>query len=135
MMIMHRRRFLSLLAAVPTLGIAGTKAASAYDGYGPPVGHLWRVREFDADGSVWEGTWTRRGNSSVFDAQWRNNVTGGIAQDVIELRRFDGESVELYRYRHTGYYYGRLSRDGMRIRRGTASWYQPGSFWEAEIFG
>ena len=129
-----RRRLLSLLMLSPLLAV-GPRFARAQYGPGVNLGRVWQVREHDTDGSVWEGTWTRRGSSPIFDAQWRNDVTGGIAQDVIEFRQIENGSVVLYRQRQNGFYYGRLSRDGTVIRRGTASWYNPGSFWEAQILG
>ena len=123
-----------LLGALP-ISFAPVCPALAQDGYGFDLGRVWQVREYEPNGSVWEGTWTRRGNSPIFDAQWRNSYTGGIAQDVIEFRGIQEGSVVMYRHRQAGYYYGHVTRDGAHIRRGTASWYVEGNYWEAQILG
>ena len=123
-----RRSFLALI------GMAAVATASQQAlGQDFDLGHIWQVREHEPDGSVWEGTWTRRGVSMIFDAEWRNSYTGGIARDVIEYRGLQNGSVVLYRYRQAGYYNGPLSRDGTRIRHGSATWYGAGNFWEAQI--
>ena len=128
----HYRYFLALAALIVFLPLQG---AIAQGGYGFDLGRAWQVQEYDVDGTIWEGTWTRRGNSPVFDAQWRSSVTGGIASDVIEFRRIENGSVVLRRYQHAGTYYGRISRDGTRIVRGTATWYAPAAHWSAQIIG
>ena len=129
----ERRRLLSVMIIAALAGLVPSGLVVAFDGYGFDLGRVWQVREYAPDGSIWEGSWTRRGDSPIFDAQWRNNRTGGIAQDVIEFREIQNGSAVLYRQRLSGTYYGPLSRDRTRIRRGTASWYSPGTFWEADI--
>ena len=125
------RRYLFRLAGLAVLApVARVLAQGGFD-----LGRVWQVREYEPDGSVWEGTWTRRGNSPVFDALWRNSYSGGVASDVIEFRGVQNGSAVLFRYQQNGTYYGPISGDGTRIRRGTASWYQPGNFWEAQIHG
>ena len=126
---------LYFLALVSLIAFSPLQGAVAQGGYGFDLGRAWQVREYDVDGTLWEGTWTRRGNSPVFDAQWRSSTTGGVARDVIEFRRVEDGSVVLQRYQYTGTYYGRISRDGTRIVSGTTSWYAPGAHWEAEIIG
>jgi hypothetical protein len=81
------------------LGVAHEAAAQEFN-----LGRIWQVRECEPDGSYWDGTWTRRGHSPVFDAQWRHSGTGALASDVIEFRGA----------RDDGYYYGHLSHDGTR---------------------
>jgi hypothetical protein len=128
----HCRYFVALAALIVfTL----PQGAIAQGGFGFDLGRAWQIQEYDVDGTIWEGTWTRRGNSPVFDAQWRSSVTGGIASDVIEFRRIENGSVVLRRYQHAGTYYGRISRDGTRIVRGTATWYAPAAHWNAQIIG
>jgi len=125
-----RRTFLFAIASAAAALPLGQAVAQGFN-----LGQTWQVREYEPDGTYWDGTWTRRGNSPVFDAQWRYSVNGAVANDVIEFRgvRADG-TVTLYRYQYTGYYYGHLSRDGTHVRRGTTTFYRPGSYWEAEIF-
>ena len=114
MNISRRKLFLGLLP----IALAPMGSALAQDQGEFHLGRVWQVREYEPNGSVWEGTWTRRGNSPIFDAQWRNSYTAGVAHDVIEFRGVRDGSVTLYRYSLSGYYYGRISRDGDRIRRG-----------------
>lgn len=130
---MQRRHFLGLLCMAPLYGFAAAQPSIAYDGDEFDLGRAWQVREYEPNGSVWEGTWTRRRGSPIFDAQWRNSDTGAFAEDVIEFHGVENGSVVLHRSRLNGTYYGPISRDGRHIRRGTASWYRPGNYWEARI--
>lgn len=126
-----RRSFLSLIGLAAAAAVPLHQASAQQFN----LGHIWQVREYEPDGTFWDGTWTRRGNSPVFDAQWRYSVNGAVASDVIEFCGVRGDgTVVLYRYRYTGTYYGHVARDGTRIRRGTTTFYNPGSYSEAEIF-
>ncbi len=125
-MMMDRR---SLIA-----GLAGTVIASGARAQFDDLGVEWFVHEQAADGRSWEGVWRRRGYSNVFDAQWRQNGTGAMVNDVVEIRGRSGNSITIYRYGTNGAYYGSISPSGRHIR-GTASWYTPGSFWTARIGG
>jgi hypothetical protein len=98
------------------------------------AGHLpadvWRIEEGVNGQAAWVGTWTRRGRSDVFDAEWRNVENGGEARDrirVIEAR----DRVVLHRDGNNGEYTGQLSRDGAHME-GTANWYGPGGYWRAD---
>lgn len=69
------------------------------------LGRVWNESE-----SGWTGTWTRRGNSSVFDAVWRKG--GGTVRALLSIR-ITGNRVFVSRTRSTdGYncnYSGTLS--------------------------
>ena len=136
---MQRRRLFLMSAALFGLSAIFSAAAQDYDRdefrYEREfhLGRVWQVREFVPDGGVWEGTWVRRGHSRIFDASWRNNMTGRTGNDVIEFRGLEDRTVTLYRIGISGYYRGHVSHDGRHIRRGTATWYRPGTYWEAEI--
>lgn len=115
-------------------GLVGSVVASAARAQVDDLGVEWFVHEQAADGRSWEGVWRRRGFSPVFDAQWRQNGTGAIINDVVEIRGRAGGSITIYRYGQNGSYFGTFSPSG-RYVRGTASWYTPGSFWTARIEG
>jgi hypothetical protein len=77
------------------------------------LGNVWRVTEYGG----WTATWTRRGNSSVFDGVWFNGsqkVTGMLTMAV------QGRVVRIQSRQQTnGYdvdYEGTLSRDGRSIQ-------------------
>ena len=93
------------------------------------LGRFWRVNEI----GVWEGTWTRRRDSNVFDAYWKH-TNGGEVRDVITFRGVLDDGQVILSRPGTGAYYGKLSADGKRIVDGTATWYRPGWSWTAEIF-
>ena len=73
---------------------------------------------------------TRRGNSNVFDAKWRDSLSGQGLSDLIELREVTERSVTLYRGGLKGTYHGHFSPAGTGTR-GDASWYPEGAFWTA----
>ena len=88
------------------------------------LGRFWRVNEI----GVWEGTWTRRGDSNVFDAYWKH-TNGSEERDVITFKyTLDDGQIVLSRP-GTGEYRGKLSADGKKIVDGTATWYRPGWVW------
>jgi hypothetical protein len=123
----HRRRVL-LFALAATL--SSPAAAQEFD-----LGREWQVREQASDGSHWAGLWVRRGDTNMFDAEWQNSASGKVIRDVIEFVRLKQNSVVLHRVRNNGQYFGELSPDGRRIVNGSASWYEPGSYWTARIIG
>lgn len=96
-------------------------------GGGFELGQVWRVQEND-----WEGTWTRRGTSDIFDAEWRNSQTGQTVRDVLRVESILGNQIILYREGTRGRYRGIISQDGRSIRNGQADW-DSNSHWTAEI--
>ncbi len=127
----HRRSLLQLGLAAALI----SPAAAQEDGEDFDLGREWLVREYAPDGRYWEGVWTRRGDSNMFDAEWRDSLTGGIVRDVIEFERLKHNKVILHRYGNNGRYFGELSPHGHRIERGSASWYGPGYYWTGRITG
>lgn len=75
-----------------------------------------------------QGVWTRRPGTNIFDAQW------GEITDVIRLQSLSGNRVVFTRDGNGGTYTGTISSNGRSIS-GTASWYQPGWTWTAQIGG
>ncbi len=94
---------------------------------------VWHVEEGVNGRSLYIGTWTRRGQSNVFDALWRNTDSGGEVRDTLRLVE-GGDRIVFHRDGNNGDYRGRLSGDGRHID-GTASWYTAGWFWRAEAMG
>ena len=133
---------LVMFAALVVALIGGSHSAFGssgdwkYDGqtagmsrFGGVLGNTLTVKEV-AGGSVYNGTWTRRGGTDVFDAVWNGSVL-----DVIEIESVSGSQIVLYRHGNKGRYSGTLSPDGMRITSGTASWYAAGWSWSAVVSG
>ncbi len=90
------------------------------------LGRVWYEHE-----AGWNGVWTRRGYSNVFDATWTKGGTGGTAVLIIDIR---GNFVKIERRGNDGtviHYTGYLSPDGTRAS-GTV---QPsdGVTWDATI--
>jgi len=128
-----------------------TNRHAAPDGYvhetpPPPPDHHATSGQYGADiigdrlaidelNGAWVGTWTRRPGTDTFDAVWRNSQ-GQEAHDVIRLQGVNGDQVTFIRQGISGpangVYTGTISTDGRSIR-GTASWYQPGWTWTAQI--
>ncbi|TLU84652.1 MAG: hypothetical protein FDX30_04950 [Chlorobium sp.] len=86
-------------------------------------GQVLNVTEV-AGGAVYNGTWTRRPGTDIFDAVWN-----GTIRDVIEIESVNGNTIVFYRYGNNGRYYGSWSEDGSIS--GTASWYAEGWYWVA----
>jgi hypothetical protein len=107
------------------------------DDYRPDSIHLaadvWHVEEGVNGRSLFIGTWTRRGRSSVFDAVWRNVDTGEEIRDTLRLVEA-GDRIVFHRDGNNGEYQGHFSPDARHIE-GTTSWYGPGWFWRAEAIG
>ncbi|MBN2430099.1 MAG: hypothetical protein JXQ27_01430, partial [Acidobacteria bacterium] len=81
---------------------------------------------------VWEGRWVCRQDGKTYDAYWKNRQTGQEARDIIVLESIQDSKVVLYRQGNHGRYYGYISADGRKLT-GTASWYQQGMTWSADI--
>lgn len=93
------------------------------------LGRIWHVQE-----GGWNGVWTRRGNSNVFDARWTMpgapevtavltiNIFGNNVQ-VLRRNSSDGNNCE---------YTGTLSGDGRTVT-GTYRCTQGGGSWSATI--
>jgi hypothetical protein len=84
------------------------------------------VREVAGE-SVYNGTWTRRPGTDIFDAVWNESI-----RDLIEIESVRGNRIVFYRYGNNGRYSGKFSENGYLIT-GTASWYAPGWYWEAWV--
>lgn len=73
----------------------------------------------------WFGTWTRRGDSNVFNAVWTNKNTPGEWRDELILESIEGPACGPFPSRDERAHTGTLSADGKSISD-TARWYQPG---------
>ncbi len=109
----------------------------------PPImrGHVWTVLENYEDterNALWHGRLTRRGQSFVFDAVWRNAKTGEEVHDTVELLDAVAERVLL---RRDGppkeglrkFFRGTYSRFNLSKVSGNANADNPSWFWEATI--
>jgi hypothetical protein len=90
------------------------------------LGRVWEVRE-----NGWVGTWTRRGNSKTFDAEW-TAPNGQRIRDTIIIEDIQGRDIVLRRVGLNGYYKGTITPEGKRAI-GTATWYPAGASWSAYI--
>ena len=88
-------------------------------------GRVWHERE-----AQWTGTWTRKGNSNTFAAEWKE-PGGQVAKDELILESGTSNQVVLLRKGLNGRYRGQLSSDGTKIENGTADWLKGG--WSATI--
>jgi hypothetical protein len=93
------------------------------------LGRVWYEHE-----AGWNGVWTRRGYSNVFDAVWAKGGASATAVLVIDIR---GNSVRIKRRGNDGTsfrYSGVLSPDGTRVN-GNYGTTQPTArdTWEATI--
>jgi hypothetical protein len=93
----------------------------------PDIGKVWHEKE-----GPWEGTWTRRGDTNVFDAVWKN-PQGEKIEDQVTFESVSDHQIVLFRKGTQGRYRGRLSDDGLRVDNGTADWFSPGDSWSATI--
>jgi len=92
------------------------------------LGPILVVKELAGD-AVYNGTWTRREGTDIFEAVWN-----GAIRDVIEIESVNGNQIVLYRHGNRGRYYGTLSADGSGVS-GTASWYAAGWSWSGTVSG
>ncbi len=118
---------LALLGALPVLAQAGLA--------GLDLGTRWVVTEHNPDGTTWDGSWVRRGQTPVFDALWRHSGTKAIVKDIVEVRALRGTEIEVFRRSNAGIYKGTLASDQLTVPRGTASWMPATAWWEARIMG
>lgn len=114
-------------------GVKGGGAPSSRSSANAPQqafdpGRVWTVEEPDFAGGTWYGTWTRRGNSSVYDAYWRH-TSGREHRGTVEFRGIDGRRITFFRQDVNGTYSGELGSDGRSIRGGTTTWYPSGWTW------
>lgn len=116
-----------LLTVLFLIVLAGSAiAGSQYPGV---LGTKITVTETDGN-TVYNGVWTRRADTDIFDAVWNGCIT-----DVIEIESVNGNQIVLYRQGNGGRYYCNLSADGSKILSGTADWYGPGWYWGGNITG
>jgi len=97
--------------------------------FGGVLGNTLTVKEV-AGGDIYDGTWTRRSGTDLFDAVWNDSV-----RDVVEIESVSGNQIVFYRHGNNGRYSGTLSADGTQITSGTASWYAAGWSWSAIVSG
>ena len=115
--------------AAPGPGVAPGTGSIKTSRFGGVLGDTLTVKEV-AGGSVYDGTWTRRAGTDIFDAVWNGSI-----RDVIEIESFNGNQIVFYRHGNKGRYTGRLSADGTQVTSGTANWYSAGWFWSAKVSG
>lgn len=109
--------------AIPNYTVVEIQSSNSK--YSRVLGTELTVQEV-AGSSVYNGIWTRRPGTDIFDEAW------GYVKDVIEITSVNGNEITLYRYGNKGYYYGNLSNDGSFIS-GNASWYESIWYWNATI--
>jgi hypothetical protein len=92
------------------------------------LGAIVKMRDVSAGGN-YEGVWTRRGDSNVYDAEWTYVPTGQKLVDVLEVRGVEKGRLVIYRRGNQGTYSAPLN--GGKLGRGTASWVSdPNYYWE-----
>lgn len=79
----------------------------------------------------WDGVWTRRNNTNIFDATWRHK-NGTVLSDVLILESVDGNNIVFYRQKQNGRYHGTISSDRKNLR-GIATWYHRGWIWTGTV--
>jgi hypothetical protein len=104
-------------------------SAPAASRFGAVLGQALNVREVAGE-VVYDGTWTRRAGTDIFDAVWN-----GTLRDVIEIESVNGKQIVFYRHGNQGRYFGTLSADGRQVVSGRASWYAAGWYWSAAVSG
>jgi hypothetical protein len=94
------------------------------------LGRLWQESE-----SGWQGVWTRRGTSNVFDAVWADGSARATAELTITI---SGNQVTVKRRNKTDSgtcdYVGTLAADGVTVTGTYSCSWAPGPFdWSATI--
>ena len=115
-------------ASLIVLSLGSLLAACGKSDDGPitdQFGKVWHERE-----AQWTGTWTRKGNSKTFTAEWKE-PGGQVVKDELTLESGTSNQVVLLRKGVNGRYRGQLSNDGTKIENGTADWLKGG--WSATI--
>lgn len=124
----NNRKFMVMILITIFLIAAVSNAMGDNSSKYPDVlGTQLKIKEV-AGSTVYNGTWTRRPGTDIFDAQW-----GGI-KDVIEIESVNGNEIVLYRHGNKGRYYGTLSPDGSQVS-GTADWYKSDWYWNGTVSG
>ena len=106
----------------------------------PPFnpGRVWKIiegkwergRERDA---AWEGVWTRRGSSNLFDGFWVNRKTREGARDVLEIESAGPGWVTVYRQGIKQRYHGNFDPLHPAEILGRGEWFGPDERWQATI--
>lgn len=96
------------------------------DAAGGIPGHVWNVTEGDPS---WRGVWTRQGDSNTFDVV-NTRTYGGEVQRFTVTMEVSGDTVTINR--NGQFYNGTLSAD-RKSASGSATWYAPGTKWQAMI--
>lgn len=130
---MHTMKKAALALVASVAGFGGLVEAQAQSvGYGTAtgsrdIGSRVYVREVGSNG-VYEGTWTQRGRSNVYDGVWVYLPTGERITDVLQVQGVvDGQLVIT---RPGGVYAIPAYRNGA-FGRGKASWVtDPNYYWE-----
>lgn len=86
--------------------VDGTVPPGTASRFARVLGQTLSVREV-AGGSIYDGTWTRRAGTDVFDGVWNGSI-----RDVITIESVNGNQIVFYRQGNNGRYTGTLSRDG-----------------------
>jgi hypothetical protein len=94
------------------------------------LGNIWYVTECCG----WVGTWTRRPNTNIYDAVWKN-TNGATATDIIELQSWNRTTnqVKLYRQSINGTYTALYNENNGTLINGITTWYPSGQSWSAII--
>ena len=106
----------------------------------PPFdpGRVWKIiegkweRGSERD-AAWEGVWTRRGSSNLFDGFWVNRKTREGARDVLEIEPAGPGRVTVYRQGIKQRYHGNFDplHPGEIVGRG--EWFGPDERWQAIV--
>jgi hypothetical protein len=91
------------------------------------VGRIWHVEQIG--GRTYKGTFTRRGNSRIYDAHWTSGNQS--VSDELEQQIDPGNKVTFIRKNERGKYFGSISPDGTKLTNGTSTW--SGVTWTATI--
>ena len=92
------------LSQEPVVAIDNSRSNASR--FGEVLGKTMIVREV-AGANVYNGTWTRRAGTDIFDAVWN-----GSLRDVIQIEALNGRQIVFYRQGNKGRYSGTLSADG-----------------------
>lgn len=85
------------------------------------LGRVWKVQEEIRDpqgqfhGDYWLGTWTRRGDTNLFDAVWRDSRTGEEVRDVMQFDSAQRGSLTLHRLGTHQIYLGSWRAEQMNV--------------------
>jgi 4-amino-4-deoxy-L-arabinose transferase-like glycosyltransferase len=88
------------------------------------LGKTWNVTE-----GIWVGTWVKRDNTNIFDAEWVNRKTNKKIKDVLILEKFSEKTIILLRQGFNKRYFG-FFEPHKKIIVGTTQW---GTKWHATI--